>query len=104
MRIHVASDALPVDPLRDYATPTSNPFATSGGGPQAYAIGLRNPFRGNVDALTGAILVGDIRQGAVEEVGLIPFGETALLNFGWAQREGTLPYNGARMIHPSPRP
>lgn len=45
LRIDVRSDAFISDANRDYAIPPSNPFASGGGAPEIYALGLRNPFR-----------------------------------------------------------
>jgi hypothetical protein len=94
LRIDVTSDAFPADAARDYAIPPANPFATSGGLPEIWAIGLRNPFRGSVDPVTGDVFIGDVGQGAIEEVDRIPRNASGLLNFGWNRREGSQPYNG----------
>lgn len=94
LRLDVSTDAFPSDSTRNYAIPPGNPFATSGGAPEIYALGLRNPFRGSVDPLSGDIWIGDVGQDAIEEVDLIPVAATALQNFGWNRREGTQPYNG----------
>jgi glucose/arabinose dehydrogenase len=93
LRIDVASDAFPADAARDYAIPASNPFATSGGAPEVYAFGLRNPFRNSFDPVTGNLYIGDVGQNAVEEIDLIPPGSPGL-NFGWARLEGTQTFNG----------
>ncbi len=94
LRLDVSRDAFPSDDTRNYAIPAGNPFAASGGAPEVYALGLRNPFRGSVDPLTGDIWIGDVGQDAIEEVDRIPTSATALQNFGWNLREGTQPYNG----------
>jgi glucose/arabinose dehydrogenase len=93
LRIDVASDAFPADPLRDYAIPPSNPFAAGGGSPEIFAFGLRNPFRNSFDRVTGNLFIGDVGQNAVEEIDLIPQGQGGL-NFGWARLEGTRTFNG----------
>lgn len=93
LRIDVASDAFPADPNRDYAIPPTNPFATSGGAPEIWAFGLRNPFRNSFDRVTGNLYLGDVGQGAIEEIDLIPSGQAGL-NFGWARLEGTQTFNG----------
>ena len=57
------------------------------------AHGLRNPFRAEIDPLTGNVYIGDVGGGAVEEyteyvrpaVGALP-----LVNFGWPWREGNV--------------
>ena len=93
LRIDVAGDAFPNDPARDYAIPSSNPFATSGGAPEIYALGLRNPFRNSFDLVTGNLYVGDVGENQIEEIDLIPPNRPGL-NFGWARLEGTRSFNG----------
>jgi glucose/arabinose dehydrogenase len=56
-----------------------------GGLPEIFAYGLRNPFRMSFDMPTGRLYLGDVGQGAREEVDII----TAGSNFGWAHYEGT---------------
>lgn len=48
------------------------------------ALGLRNPFRIHVDPLTRELVVGDVGQGAWEEVSLLRFGQSG----GWPLFEG----------------
>ncbi|TMQ71005.1 MAG: hypothetical protein E6K80_06825 [Candidatus Eisenbacteria bacterium] len=68
--------------------PTSgNPFV----GPDSnaclvYAQGLRNPWRFGVDAMTGAILLGDVGENTYEELDEIFAGH----NYGWPYREGPM--------------
>ena len=71
-----------------YGIPPDNPFADGTGGlPEIWAYGLRNPFRFSFDRQTGAIFIGDVGQNAWEE---IDFGRRGLggLNYGWAIMEG----------------
>ncbi len=49
-----------------------------------FAIGFRNPWRFSFDSLTGELWLGDVGQGAFEEVSLVKTGE----NHGWAFWEG----------------
>jgi glucose/arabinose dehydrogenase len=93
LRIDPARDSFPADPARDYAIPAANPFATSGGAPEIWMLGLRNPFRAGFDRTTGNLYIGDVGQNAIEEIDLVPSGSNGL-NFGWRLREGTQPYNG----------
>ncbi|MES2498354.1 MAG: PQQ-dependent sugar dehydrogenase [Pseudomonadota bacterium] len=93
LRIDVRSDAFPADASRDYAIPSGNPFAASGGAPEVWALGLRNPFRNSFDPVSGALLIGDVGQGAVEEIDLMRPTDGGA-NFGWNLREGSQPYNG----------
>lgn len=88
LRIDPSADGFPSDPLRDYAIPSSNPFAGGGGAPEILAIGLRNPFRASFDRTTGNLFIGDVGQGAIEEIDLIRPSDFGL-NFGWPILEGT---------------
>ena len=93
LRIDLTRDSYPADAQRDYGIPATNPFATSGGAPEVWALGLRNPFRAGFDRTTGNLYIGDVGQGAIEEINLVPSGTNGL-NFGWNLREGTAPYAG----------
>jgi glucose/arabinose dehydrogenase len=88
LRINPATDGFPSDPLRDYSIPPNNPFAGGGGVPETLAYGLRNPFRASFDRVTGNLFIGDVGQGAIEEISLIRPGDAGL-NFGWPILEGT---------------
>ena len=56
--------------------------------PRSGRSGLRNPFRFSFDRLTGDMFIGDVGQGAREEVDYEPFGSPAGRNYGWKIREG----------------
>ena len=92
LRIDPRTDAFPADPNRDYAIPAGNPFAGGGGAGEVWALGLRNPYRNSFDPTTGNLYIGDVGQGAVEEVDLMRPTDGGA-NFGWNLREGTQPYN-----------
>jgi glucose/arabinose dehydrogenase len=81
------------DPV-GYRVPASNPFVD--GHPIAalaeiWSFGLRNPWRYSFDnfgaGATGALIIGDVGQGAREEVNIEPFGAGGR-NYGWRIREG----------------
>jgi glucose/arabinose dehydrogenase len=93
LRIDPSRDSFPTDAARDYAIPATNPFATSGGAPEIWMLGLRNPFRAGFDRTTGNLYIGDVGQNAIEEINLVPSGTNGL-NFGWNRREGTAAYAG----------
>ncbi len=95
LRIDPTADDFPTNISRNYAIPASNPFATSPGADEIWAYGLRNPFRSSFDRDTGDLYIGDVGQGDIEEVDLIPAGTTVALNFGWPVREGTEREQGA---------
>jgi len=94
LRLDVSADAYPADPDRDYAIPPGNAFPGGAGGlPEIYALGLRNPFRCSFDPVTGDLFIGDVGQGAVEEVDRIGINEGGV-NFGWDNLEGMQVFEG----------
>lgn len=92
LRIDPRGDAYPADTNRDYTIPAGNPFASGGGAPEVWHWGLRNPFRNSFDRATGNLYIGDVGQGAMEEVNLARPADPGL-NYGWNIREGTLPFS-----------
>jgi glucose/arabinose dehydrogenase len=86
---------LDVDQGDFYAIPPDNPYAQSGGAPEVWASGLRNPWRLSFDSLTGDLYIGDVGQGSWEEIDYIPAGNTGLVNFGWNYMEGAHPYGNS---------
>ncbi len=93
LRIDPRTDSYPTDANRDYAIPAANPFATGGGAPEIWHYGVRNPFRNSFDKTTGIFYIGDVGQGAWEEIDLAMPGDTGL-NYGWNIREGAHNYAG----------
>jgi glucose/arabinose dehydrogenase len=75
-----------------YAIPPDNPFTGSGGLPEIWAYGLRNPWRFSFDKLTGDLYIADVGQDAWEEVNFVQAGVTGGLNFGWSYYEGKHSY------------
>jgi|GEM_PF-423212 len=72
-----------------YAVPIDNPFVGQVGvRPEIWHLGLRNPWRWSFDRDTGELWIGDVGQGAWEEINLAP-PNTGGLNFGWRRLEGT---------------
>ena len=71
-----------------YVSPPDNPFAGSTPGrDEIFAFGMRNPWRFSFDRITHQQWVGDVGQGAREEV------DTPIVsggNYGWRVYEGTL--------------
>jgi glucose/arabinose dehydrogenase len=91
---------------RGYVVPSSNPFVgRSDVLHEIWALGLRNPWRWSFDAParggSGAMLIGDVGQNAREEVDHIPAGAGGR-NFGWRNREGTLPNVTSRPVFSEP--
>jgi len=81
----------------NYYIPNDNPWLDPGGSilEEFYAVGLRSPHRMTFDPATGRIWLGDIGQGAREEVDLIEKGG----NYQWAYREGN---NNGPKAKPNP--
>jgi len=71
-----------------YYIPNDNPWQSPDGSQleEFFAIGLRSPHRMTRDPVTGEIWVGDVGQGAREEISLVPRGG----NLQWPYREGNL--------------
>jgi hypothetical protein len=67
--------------------PVDNPFAAHPGinARLVWAWGLRNPYAFAIDALTGALLIGDVGSASYEEIDHAPAGG---LNFQWPVFEG----------------
>jgi glucose/arabinose dehydrogenase len=77
-----------------YVVPGDNPFVASplpGVRPEVWAFGLRNPWRYSFDPVafggTGALVIGDVGQGAREEISYEPRARGGR-NYGWRLREG----------------
>jgi glucose/arabinose dehydrogenase len=52
-------------------------------------LGLRNPWRFSFDRATGDLYIGDVGQGAVEEIDFTPAQSPGLENYGWDVYEGS---------------
>jgi glucose/arabinose dehydrogenase len=100
MRIDPSSDAFPTDPDRDYAIPASNPFASGGGLPEVYAMGVVHPRYAHFDPETHSIVFSD--QGsftstsggtsiAFQELNRLDTTTTQVQNFGWPLMTGNVP-------------
>lgn len=76
--IRLAVDDVPPDALGD---------ATSLVTPEIVALGLRNPWRFDLDPTSGRLYVGDVGESTWEEVNVLALGEPPP-NFGWPCREG----------------
>lgn len=73
-----------------YAIPAGNPFTNiAGARPEIVAYGLRNPWRFWIDAPTNTMLIGDVGEGAREEIDQLPLDQLGL-NFGWPCKEGSV--------------
>ena len=81
------------DPI-GYRVPGNNPFVTGvpvAARPEIWSFGLRNPWRYSFDEParggSGALVIGDVGQGAWEEIDYEPPGRGGR-NYGWRNREG----------------
>jgi glucose/arabinose dehydrogenase len=70
-----------------YTIPPGN---LSGGLPEIYQYGLRNPWRNSFDRATGDFWIADVGQSAREEVNFQAAGSPGGQNFGWRSMEGSL--------------
>ena len=75
--------------------------------PEIWSFGWRNPWRYSFDdfgpGATGALIVGDVGQGAREEIDYEPF-RAGARNYGWRIREGTIPTPGVPATTPAYSP
>jgi glucose/arabinose dehydrogenase len=74
-----------------FKIPAGNPFVgQSGARGEIYAYGLRNPWRFSFDRKNGDLAIGDVGQGAVEEIDFVKKGDGLGANFGWRPFEGSM--------------
>ena len=82
-----------------YAIPADNPYINDNNPAtraEIWALGLRNPWRISFDRLTNDLYMGDVGQGAYEEISFQPANSTGKENYGWDCREGAHPYQGSQ--------
>lgn len=85
-----------VDGGTGYTIPAGNPYAGSTcttACPEIWAYGLRNPWKFSFDRQTGDLFIGDVGQGAVEEIDFQPAAASGGRNYGWGVYEGNNCYN-----------
>jgi glucose/arabinose dehydrogenase len=88
LRIDVESGVSP------YAIPSSNPFVSSNNYVhEAWAYGLRNPWRFSFDDQTGDLYIGDVGQNNYEEIDFQPAGSPGGQNYGWRIMEAYSNYD-----------
>lgn len=83
---------LDVDNGSPYAIPPDNPFASGGGLPEVWAIGLRNSWRFTFDPLTDDLYIADVGENSREEIDFLPANSAGGANFGWNYLEGSVVY------------
>lgn len=92
LRVDPSGDDFPADSIENYAVPAGNPFADDGDPDtrsDIWAYGLRNPWRSSFDRETGDLWIGDVGQGAREEINFQADGVGGA-NYGWRLREGDI--------------
>jgi glucose/arabinose dehydrogenase len=77
--VHPANSNLP------YVIPPGNPF-----GNEVWDFGLRNPFRNSFDRTKHNLIIGDVGQGAREEIDFEAADSAGGKNYGWRIREGDI--------------
>jgi glucose/arabinose dehydrogenase len=92
LRVDVAAVRVPDSNPNGFVIPPDNPFRIAPGyRPEIWDVGLRNPWRFSFDDTVhggnGALVIGDVGQGAFEEVDYEPRGRGAR-NYGWSIKEG----------------
>jgi glucose/arabinose dehydrogenase len=86
---------------KNYAIPADNPFLDQAGTLQEiWTTGLRNPWRFSFDSQTGDLYIGDVGQGAWEEVNFVPAAEAGGQNFEWSLKEGFSDFKPAQNVGP----
>jgi glucose/arabinose dehydrogenase len=79
----LAGKILRINP--DGSVPADNPFVgTSDARDEIWAYGLRNPFTGDIDPVTGRMYINDVGKKESEEINL----GVAGANYGWPKCEG----------------
>lgn len=85
-----------------YTIPPGNPYSPSNDNirDEIWALGLRNPFRWSFDRSNGDMWIGDVGQGAWEEISYKagPSTSTGGVNYGWRCFEGNHSYNGCTVL------
>jgi glucose/arabinose dehydrogenase len=85
-----------------YGIPSDNPFVgVAGARAEIWDYGFRNPWRFSFDRGTGDLYIGDVGEGAREEIDHEPASSSGGLNYGWRVMEGTLCFNPPTGCDPS---
>jgi len=86
----------PASSTQGYGIPNDNPWLDPGGSilEEYQSLGLRSPHTAHYDASTGEIWIGDVGEGAREEMTLAPKGSNAQ----WGYMEGSVPGPGTTPV------
>ena len=77
-----------------FGVPPDNPLVGRAGAlPEIWAWGLRNPWRFSFDRGTGDLYIGDVGQGALEEIDVSLASRRGGENYGWNTMEGSRCYS-----------
>jgi glucose/arabinose dehydrogenase len=103
LRLDVNGDEFPAA-NRNYAIPPTNPYtaAADANDDEIWAYGMRNPFRASFDRANGDLWIGDVGQGAREEVDRQLGSSAGGENYGWRLREGAIQTPNAVAGGPKP--
>ena len=76
-----------------------------GARPRIVALGLRNPWRYSFDRASGDLYIGDVGQGAREEISYVRRRSPGIENYGWDVYEGRTRFedkqpSGGRLVFP----
>ena len=80
-----------------YTVPKGNPSLGAGTRREIWSYGLRNPWRFSFDRATGDFYMGDVGQGAWEEIDFQPAVSGEGANYGWPVWEGSHVYRGGSL-------
>ena len=64
---------------------------------EAWAVGLRNPWRASLDPVTNDLWIADVGQNQWEEINVVPFDAGQGKSFGWSALEGTHAFNADQL-------
>ncbi len=83
-----------IDGGTPYAVPSDNPFVNDAAArPEIWVYGMRNPWRFSFDRATGDLYIGDVGEGAFEEIDFQGAASTGGQNYGWNVMEGAECFN-----------
>lgn len=100
--IRIDVNTLTLQTFGQYSIPADNPYLNDAAVlDEIWALGLRNPFRWSFDRSNGNMWIGDVGQGAKEEINFRPAGSTGHVNYGWRCYEGSISTPGVADCTPT---
>jgi hypothetical protein len=87
-----------------YTVPPSNPYVGRTGRDEIFSYGFRNPWRFSFDSANGDLAIGDVGQGAWEEIDYVTRSRAKGSYFGWPTWEGRACYESCDRTDPNPNP